>query len=122
MLKVAEEGYESELDLFFTRACLDMLMRSTDLKKTKFILENGKKMCGESALLNMIEWFVAAIEEKDFEFAKKMITEDYQPVLRRDPSLEDKFDKVCQRAFGEGIKPQNPMQAMMAQMMGGGKK
>lgn len=34
LLKVAEEGYESELDLFFTRACIDMLIRSQDLKKT----------------------------------------------------------------------------------------
>ncbi len=42
MLKIAEEGYDSELDLFFTRACLDMLLRSTELAKIKFLHANGK--------------------------------------------------------------------------------
>lgn len=42
MLKVAEEGYESELGLFFLRACVDMLLRSPVLAKTKFLAESGK--------------------------------------------------------------------------------
>jgi hypothetical protein len=58
---------------------------------------------------------------KDFELVKKMLLEDYASVLKRDPSLEDKLDKVCQKAFGESIKPPNAMQQMMAQMMGGNK-
>lgn len=70
----------------------------------------------------MIEWLLAAIEEKDFVFVKKMVTEDYATVLKRDQVLEDKLDKVCQRAFNESLKPPNAMQQMMAQMMGGGKK
>ena len=100
MLKIAEEGYDSELDLFFTRACLDMLLRSTELAKIKFLHVNGKQRCPASPLMNMMEFLIAAIEERDFEFVKKMMTEDYAVVLRRDPVLEDKLDKVCQRAFG----------------------
>jgi ketosteroid isomerase-like protein len=36
----------------------------------------------------MMEFLIAAIEERDFEFVKKMMTEDYVIVLRRDPVLE----------------------------------
>jgi|LauGreDrversion4_2_1035121.scaffolds.fasta_scaffold1481823_1 hypothetical protein len=43
----------------------------------------------------MMEFLIAAIEERDFEFVKKMMTEDYVIVLRRDPVLEEKLDKVC---------------------------
>jgi len=121
LLKVAQEGYETELDLFFTRACLDMLLRSTDLKKVRYLHDNAKSHCGASPLLNFVEWLIECIEAKDFELAKKMI-EDYATVLRRDVAFEGKLDAVCQRAFGQSIKPPNPMQAMMAQMMGGGKK
>lgn len=95
LLKVAEEGYESELDLFFTRACVDMLVRTADLKKTQFLLEHAKKACGASPLLNMVEWMIEGILAKDFELVKKMLLEDYAPALKRDPTLEDKLDKVC---------------------------
>lgn len=61
----------------------------------------------------MMEFLIAAIEERDFEFVKKMMTEDYVIVLRRDPVLEEKLDKVCQRAFGQSLKPPNAMQQMM---------
>lgn len=64
-----------------------------------------------------------AIESGDFELVKKMVLEDYAPVLRRDPTLVDKIDKVCGRAFnGQSLKPPNPMQQMMQNMMGMGKK
>lgn len=63
-----------------------------------------------------------AVEAGDFELVKKMVLEDYASVLGRDPLLIDKIDKICQKAFnGQSIKPPNPMQAMMAQMMGMGK-
>lgn len=39
MIEVAKEGYESELDLFYARACIDMLVRVNELAKTKYILE-----------------------------------------------------------------------------------
>jgi hypothetical protein len=121
LIKVAEEGYESELDLFFTRACIDMMLRTTDLKKTKFLLEHAKQVCGSSPLIHMVEWVTECIMAEDFELVKKMILEDYAAVLKRDPTLVDKLDKICVKAFGESIKPPNAMQQMMSQMMGGGK-
>lgn len=74
-------------------------------------------------LINFVEFFIAAIELDDFEFAKKMILEDYAPVLKRDSSLVEKIDKVCVKAFnGKSITPPNPMQQMMSSMFGMGKK
>lgn len=52
---------------------------------------------------------------------KKMCTEDYAQVIKRDPEIETKLDAICKNAFGEGFKAVNPMQAMLANMMGGKK-
>lgn len=62
-----------------------MLIRSTELAKTYYILESGKKMYGETPLLNCVEFVIEGLKAQDFEFIKKLVLEDYAPVLRRDP-------------------------------------
>lgn len=104
------------------RTCLDLLCRSDEVSGTKFILEAAKTRVGSTPLINFVEILISAIEEDNFEIVKKMALEDYAPVLKRDGTLVDKVDKICQRAFkGQSIKPVNPMQQMMAQMFGGKK-
>lgn len=112
--EVAKEGYEQELDLFYARACLDLLVRSNELAKTKHVLEAAKVNIGSSPLINFVDFLIAAIEEDDFELVKSMALEDYAIVLKRDGTLVDKVDKICQKAFNKSIKPVNPMQQMMA--------
>ena len=113
------EGYAGEYDLFYARAAVDMLMRHTDISKTEFIINKGKAKCGSTPILDLMEFYVQFLRVGNKAMIIKMCTEDYKQVIQRDSEFEDKLDKVCTKAFGEGFKPQNPMQAMMAKMMGG---
>ena len=108
--EVSKEGYPIELDLFYARACIDMLLRSTAVAKTKVILDEGRKVAGPSPLLNFVEFLIEALIAQNFEMAKTMTLTDYAQHLKRDPQLSDKVDKVCQKAFGQGFQPPNPMQ------------
>lgn len=49
-----------------------------------------------------------------------MANSDYKMVLARDPLLYEKVDTLCRKYFEHSIKPENPMQKMLQQMMGGG--
>ena len=51
-----------------------------------------------------------------------MVNEDYGPICKRDPEIYSKINSICETELGNGIAPINPMQQMMKQMMGGGKK
>ena len=51
-----------------------------------------------------------------------MANEDYKSALACDPSLYEKVNQICMKYFsGRSIKPENPLQAMMNQMLGGGR-
>jgi len=64
-------GYQSEQDLFVARACFDMLLRSTEIAKTRGILahfSDVKDTSGaDSPLLQFVEFLVEAIELKEFK-------------------------------------------------------
>ena len=53
--------------------------------------------------------------------AKQMANVDYALELKRCPSFYEKVNAICEKYFKQGIKKQNHMQAMLANMMGGGK-
>lgn len=109
--------------MFVARACLDMLIRSEDLSKTDYILSQFKAHSGPSPLLHAIEFIIEGLRTNDFEFIKKIAMIDYAPAFKRDSQLIDKIDTICQKYLnGQTIKPVNPMQAMMANMFGMGKK
>ena len=76
-----------------------MLIRSNELAKSKYILEHAFKAVGSCPLLNLVDFLIASIEEKEFELVKKMVLQDYASVLKRDGQLVEKIDKICQKAF-----------------------
>jgi len=115
------EGYPSEYDLFYARAAVDMLSRQSEVARTEYIIQKGKDKCGATPILDLIEFYTMFLRAGNSQMLKKMCVEDYAQVLKRDPELEGKLDKICEKAFGEGFKPANPMQAMLANMMGGKK-
>ncbi len=59
---MAKDGYQNEGDMFFARTSIDMLLRSTELKKTLYILEAGKQMYGETPLLNLVEFVIEGLK------------------------------------------------------------
>ena len=75
--EVSKEGYPVEIDLFYARACIDMLLRSTDCKKTLVILEEGRKVAGSAPLFNFVEFLIEALKAQNFEMAKTMTLTDY---------------------------------------------
>ena len=88
-----------------------------------YILESAQQSVGSTPILNFVQFLLVGIQEGNYEFIKKLVLQDYAAVLKRDGLLFDKIDKICERAFGgQGLKPVNPMQAMMANMFGMGKK
>ena len=109
--------------MFVARACLDMLIRSEDLSKADYILGQFKQELGSSPLLHAVAFIIEGLRAADFEFIKKVAMVDYAPAFKRDSQLVDKIDTITQKYFeGKSIKPVNPMQAMMANMFGMGKK
>ena len=60
--EISKDGYENEGDMFYARTSLDMLIRSTELAKTYYILESGKKMYGETPLLNCVEFVIEGLK------------------------------------------------------------
>lgn len=116
-------GYQSEQDLFVARACLDMLLRSNELGKTREIrshFSDVKDNSGaESPLLQFIDFLVEAIELGEFGIVHQMVTVDFKKVLERDPALFEKVDSVCRKFFSKSVKPENPMAKLMQQFTGG---
>jgi hypothetical protein len=116
-------GYQSEQDLFVARACLDMLLRSSELSKTRAIREHFsdvKDSSGaESPLLQFVEFLIEAIELEEFGLVNQMANQDFKKVLERDPALYDKVDTICRKYFEKSIKPENPMQKLLQSMTGG---
>lgn len=116
-----KEAYPSEHDLFYAKAAIDMLARTDELGKVEFIINRGTEKCQETPTLFFAQMLLAFVKEKRIDLIKKMCYEDMKAIMQRDPVFEDKVDKICQKWLGEGIKPVNPMQAMMANMFGGKK-
>ena len=116
--KAMIHGYQSEKDLFVARACLDMLLRSTDLTKTRAIrvhFSDVKDSSGaDSPLLQFVEFLIEAIELEEFRLVNQMANNDFKKALDRDTSLYDKVDTICRKYFDQSIKPENPMQKMLA--------
>ena len=113
------EGYASEQDLFIARACFDMLIKSTELEKTRAIRNNFKN-APQTQILTFVDFMIECIECEEFELIKQMATVDYVVELRRAPSFYEKVNAICEKYFDQGIKKKNQMQAMLANMLGGG--
>ena len=101
------------------RACLEMLIKSTDLAKTRAIRNHFSGMAN-SQLLNFLDFLIECIELEEFEMVKQMANQDYAAELKRDPSLYEKVNTICEKYFEESIKQKNQMQAMLSNLLGGG--
>ena len=72
--------------------------------------------------MDVLDFFFMFLTEKNIQAIGKMVNEDCGPICKRDGEIYAKFDNICQNEFGNGIAPVNPMQQMMKNMFGGGKK
>ena len=84
MEHVMQEGYASEQDLFVARACLDMLIKSCELEKTRAIRAHFAST-PQTLLLTFIDFLIECIELEEFEMVKQMADVDYRVELRRAP-------------------------------------
>lgn len=119
MQVIMQTGYSSEQDLFVARACIEMLTKSTELSKTRYIRQHFKAQ-QQTPILNFIDMLIECIELGEFELVKQMATQDYAAELKRDPSLLDKVNTICEKYFNQPIKQASGMQAMLSNLMGGG--
>jgi tetratricopeptide (TPR) repeat protein len=62
MEKIIEYGYESERDLFLTRACLDMLVKSKEIEKAVTIREHFRSTVEQTPLLNFLDFFLECLK------------------------------------------------------------
>jgi len=102
------------------RACLDMASRCPNFEKVSYIRNSFPDM--RSPLLNLVDLVLECVLAKEFDFISRLANQEYAGALKRDPSLYEKINTICQMNFnGRSIKPTNPMQDMMAKMFSGGK-
>ena len=106
MENVMRTGYASEQDLFVARACVEMLIKSTDVAKTRKIRSYFASQ-PQTPILNFIDVLIECIEMDEFELVKQMANEDYAQELRRDPNMYEKVNAVCEKHFQTSIKKPN---------------
>ena len=99
-------GYASEQDLFIARAIIEMLIKSSEIEKTKALRAHFASH-PQTALLNFIDFLIECIECQEFELVKQMANADYNSELKRDPSIYEKVNTICEKYFSQGIKKQN---------------
>ena len=62
MEKVMQTGYASEQDLFVARACLEMLIKTTEIEKTRTLREHFRNSVPQTPLLTFLDFLLEAIE------------------------------------------------------------
>ena len=107
-----QTGYESEQDLFVARACIEMLIKSTELAKTRQLREHFRSQ-HQTPILTFVDTLIECIACQEFELVKQMATVDYAVELKRDAALFDKVNTVTEKYFSQPVKKPNQMQAML---------
>ena len=69
MENVMQTGYASEQDLFVARACIEMLIKSTELEKTRKIRAHFASQ-PETPILNFVDMLIECIELGEFDLVK----------------------------------------------------
>ena len=116
---VMETGYASEQDLFVARACIEMLIKSPELSKTRQLREHFRSM-PQTLLLTFVDILIECVECDEYAIVKQMANVDYAAVLKRDPILYEKVNTVSEKYFDQPIKAPNQMQQMLSNLLGGG--
>ena len=65
MEQVMQTGYESEQDLFVARACIEMLIKSTELTKARSLREHFRSQ-RQTPILTFIDTLIECIECQEF--------------------------------------------------------
>ena len=104
MKNVMQTGYTSEQDLFVARACIEMLIKSPDLAKTRALREHFRNSVAQTAILTFVDFLIEAIECNEFELVKQMANVDYAAELKRDHGLYEKVNTICEKFFEKSIK------------------
>lgn len=95
-----QTGYQSEQDLFVARACIEMLIKSQEIDKTRTLREYFREKVVQTPLLTFVDFLIEALELQEFELVKQMANQDYAAEIQRDPSLYDKINTVSEKYFG----------------------
>ena len=121
-------GYQGEQDLFVARLCLEVLVRnykepSTALARVAQVQDSFKanEFIQTSSLMHFVIVLCEAIRLEAEAAVFKNIIGIYKPQLMRDKLMVEYVDRIAKYFFDTTIKQENPMQAMMKNMMGGGK-
>ena len=102
-------GYESEQDLFVARSTIEMLIKEpSDTTKARALRDHFSSQ-PQTPILNFVDVLIECLELKEYDLVKQMATVDYAAELKRDTSLFEKVNTVCEKVFGQGIKKQNQM-------------
>ena len=96
-----------------------MLIKSQELEKTRAI-RNHFKSQPQTAMLTFVDTLIECVDLQEFELVKQMANVDYAAELKRDPSMYEKVNAICEKYFSQTIKKKNQMQAMLSNLLGGG--
>ncbi|XP_046386246.1 Golgi to ER traffic protein 4 homolog [Ischnura elegans] len=117
-----QQGYASEIDLFIAQAVLQYLClrnKSTANEAFKsYTSQHPNIKRGPPYLLPLLNfiWFLLQAVESGKLAVFKVLCEEYQLSIKRDPSYRDYLDKIGQIFFG-AVPPQKP-QGLFSNFLG----
>ena len=121
-----KSGYQGEQDLFVVRLCLEVLIRNykdeeSALNQVPKVMEAFKHLPAvqTSPLVHFVTVLCEAIKLEGDDEVFKLIVGMYKPQLTRDKMTVEYVDRIAKYYFDTSIKQENPMQAMMRNMMNG---
>ncbi|XP_063230594.1 Golgi to ER traffic protein 4 homolog [Bacillus rossius redtenbacheri] len=102
-----QHGFTAEVDLFIAQAVLQYLCVENKWRTAKdafqtYTLQHPNIRAGPPYLLPLLNflWFLLKAVESGKLNAFKVLCEQYQPSIRRDPSYQDYLDKIGHVFFG----------------------
>ena len=128
--QVMKSGYHGEQDLFVFRLCCEILIRN--YRKKSVAIDGVRAVLAafydnervfNAPLVNMMKVLVECLRldgELEEDAIMKELIGIYKPQLMRDPAFLEYLDRITRYYFDFEIKQANPMQQMLANMMGGG--
>lgn len=113
----AASGNQSERDLFVARAVLGYLALKNCRDANLLFAELSQRIEQPSPLLNFIKFLLLCVT-RDAAPLFEELCRRYKPSLDRDPAFGSYLEAIGKIYFNIQA-PQNPMQAMMQNLMGG---
>ncbi|XP_074276248.1 protein GET4 isoform X2 [Silene latifolia] len=115
LVNFLEKCYPGEDDLAIARAVL-MYLALGNLRDANYIMDEVKQKVEskelefpKSELMELIVYLLKTLE-RDALPLFKMLSQNYQPSINRDPTFNELLDEIAERFYG--VTRQNPMQGM----------